>query len=302
MAEIDYYELFGLKEEGEKEQEVAEPENEQEGMEGEKEQEVAEPAVDLESENENESDEGANAPSDDDRETGRDEGKGNEGEREKNALFAKMRREAEDAARKNVEKLIARLDIKGKDGEAIKTIDELSAAAQNSIKEKKTQTENELIEKLEFGGFSQGEIDEIIAAKSAKEELSQLKEQKRREDFERMVSEEISVIAEFEPDIKGISDLLKLPNYDAFLARVNAGESFLSAYMLTHKDRINRGKGDLRTARTNEPASKAHLTAGTKRSGAAVDLPDDIFAEYRRFNPNVTRAEAARHYQKSKSR
>lgn len=275
MADIDYYELFGLSEdESEEEDELLET-GDEEGDESENDDEVS-----------------------------ADGGEGEEEEEDENALKEGNENErlTDDALRRAQEEvfgLIAELGIKGENGETLDTMDALRAAAEAKKESVGKEPDDSLREKLEESGFSDEEIAELLAGRSARAELSKLKEQKIKEDFERTVGEELSVISKFEPEISGVSDLSRLEHYDDFLKRVDEGKSFLEAYLLTHKDRLS-GSNAFGEGVKNGPASKAHLAPPRARGGAAADLPDDVFEEYRRFNPHVTRAEAARHYSKGR--
>ena len=282
---IDYYELFGLEDtddgdEGGKEQEIAEPDSApEEGIEGVKERQGAEAANDIEISQNNDSD---------DKNDNIDE----------NARFAKVRRAAKEDAEKKMEKYLSQIGITKSDGTPIKTLDELKKEAYEKRAKEARDEEFDLREKLEYGGFDENEINELISAKNAKQELDALKQQIKRRDFDKKVEEELSIIAQYEPSVKSVEDLTRLDRFDEFSRHVNNGDNFLSAYLRTYKERIAQNS---LPEYKNEPASKSHLSAHRAKSGAAEDLPDDIFNEYRRFNPHVSRAEAARHYQKNKN-
>ena len=282
---IDYYELFGLEDtddgdEGGKKQEIAEPDSApEEGIEGVKERQGAEAANDIEISQNNDSD---------DKNDNIDE----------NARFAKVRRAAKEDAEKKMEKYLSQIGITKSDGTPIKTLDELKKEAYEKRAKEARDEEFDLREKLEYGGFDENEINELISAKNAKQELDALKQQIKRHDFDKKVEEELSIIAQYEPSVKSVEDLTRLDRFDEFSRHVNNGDNFLSAYLRTYKERIAQNS---LPEYKNEPASKSHLSAHRAKSGAAEDLPDDIFNEYRRFNPHVSRAEAARHYQKNKN-
>ena len=286
MAEdINLYELFELEEpkegEGANEQETADPAPEAEVEEGAKDEEVAEPQENV---------------------GGEDEGEADEEEEDVNARFANIRRKAEADAQAKLEKVLKDAGLTDADGNAIDTVDALEAYKSAKAKAENSEKDAQIREALEYSGLSEDEVNELLEARAAKEELTALKAQLRQAEFDRRVSDEISVIGEFEPEVKGLQDLGKLPHYDEFVklisdnAQRGINTSFLEAYMLTHRDRLHKATLPER----NEPASKGHLKSTKSRSGATADLPDDVYETYRMFNPGVSRAEAARHYNRQK--
>lgn len=281
MAEdINLYELFELEEpkeaEGAKEQETAEPAEAEEVEGGAKDEEVAEPQENVGGEDEEEQTE------------------------DENAKFANIRRKAEADAEARLEKILKDSGLTDADGNAIDTVDALEAYKRAKAQTETRQKDSELREALEYSGLSEDEVNELLEARAAKQELTALKAQLRQAEFDRRVNDELSVIGEFEPEVKGIADLSKLPHYDEFVqlisdnAQRGINTSFLEAYMLTHRDRLHK------LPERNEPASKAHLKSTKSKSGATADLPDDVYETYRMFNPGVSRAEAARHYNRQK--
>ena len=285
MAEdINLYELFELEEpkeaEGAKDAETAEPQEAEEVEEGAKDEEVAEPQENV----------------------GGEEAEEAEEEEDVNAKFGNIRRKAEADAQAKLEKILKDSGLTDADGNAIETVSALEAYKTAKAQTETRQKDSELREALEYSGLSEEEVERLIRGQNALDELDALKAQIKQAEFTARMNNELSIIGEFEPEVKGLQDLNKLPHYDEFVkliddnAQRGINTSFLEAYMLTHRDRLHRSSLPER----NEPASKAHLTSTKSKSGATADLPDDVYQTYKMFNPGVSRAEAARHYNRQK--
>lgn len=115
--------------------------------------------------------------------------------------------------------------------------------------------------------------------------------------FEARLSEEIKAISEYDPSIKTVDDLLKKEGSNpTFRNYVNRKMTFLEAYELTHKNEIRARDRAASAAETTKLVGKDHLRGTTSRSDGSVDVPDDVKAQYRIFDPNISDADIRKHY------
>lgn len=292
MNENDINSLFGYEPaqepEGEEEQEVAAPAEEEE-LEGGEEQEVAEPAVE-------ESEEGS--------------AKG--GKTAEDSRYAKARRKAEaerDAAireaREAAEKTrddawssaIAGLGLKGRDGKIITTLEQLGEASADAQR-------NRIEREMKAGTMSTQQLEEAAAElpgikqrlDAAQKAEAEARAAKAKADFDRQFAE----IAKHEPGIKNPKDLSKLPHYAEMLELIQERHmSVLDAYKLAHFD-TSRDAAAQRAAAAARQASKGktHLQGTDTRGTGGVTVPEDIAANYRLMNPGMTDAQIAADYAK----
>lgn len=115
--------------------------------------------------------------------------------------------------------------------------------------------------------------------------------------FEARLSEEIKAISEYDPSIKTVDDLTRKEGSNpTFRNYINRGLTFLEAYELTHKNEIRARDRAASAAETTKMVGKDHLRGTTSRSDGSVDVPDDIKAQYRIFDPNISDADIRKHY------
>lgn len=114
--------------------------------------------------------------------------------------------------------------------------------------------------------------------------------------FEAKVKEEIKAISEYDPSIKTSQDLLNKEGANpTFRNYVNRGLTFLEAYELTHKNEI-RARDRAAASEAVKAAGKDHLRGTTSRADGSVDVPDDVKAQYRIFDPDISDADIRKHY------
>lgn len=114
--------------------------------------------------------------------------------------------------------------------------------------------------------------------------------------FEAKLSEEIKAISEYDPSIKTSQDLLNKEGANpTFRNYVNRGLTFLEAYELTHKNEI-RARDRAAASEAVKAVGKDHLRGTTSRADGSVDVPDDVKAQYRIFDPDISDADIRKHY------
>ena len=157
-------------------------------------------------------------------------------------------------------------------------------------------------------GMTEGEFDkyveELPVVKSAKEQMARAEEAQKAaaaKEAEAEINRQIAEIGEMDPSIKSIDDLRKMTNYQDFYALVKRGNTLTDAYKLVNFERLTSSSAaQAKQAALNQVASKAHLDRTVTRGAGAVQVPADVIAEYRMFNPDATDAEIRAHWAKYK--
>lgn len=121
-------------------------------------------------------------------------------------------------------------------------------------------------------------------------------EETKRAAFKAKLSEEIKAISEYDPSIKTSQDLFNKEGANpTFRNYVNRGLTFLEAYELTHKNEI-RARDRAAASEAVKAVGKDHLRGTTSRADGSVDVPDDVKAQYRIFDPDISDADICKHY------
>lgn len=201
------------------------------------------------------------------------------------------RADAIKAERARISETLKRLGIRNpdrEDGGIIGSIDELENY-ERGLSEKRQAS----VEDVRRIVREESETQQRAAARAAKA-------QKDQADFEVKVAEELKVIASYDPDIKTVSDLVRKEGANpVFRGYVDKGLTFQEAYELAHRDDIrakDRTESAEKVAEQAKVAGKEHLRGTSSRSSGEVDVPDDIKAQYRIFDPTITDAEIRKHY------
>ncbi len=288
MSEIDYGAVFGI--------DTAEAEMAEADMQGEKETEIAEPdnAADGGTEAEASEEKPAEAP----RQSA-----------EENAGFAAARRRAEKEAEEKINR--AKKEAEDYVSEVFKVTGILDPYTQKPITSKEefeAYRENLSKEKKEsfkkMSGVSDEEYREFIEdlpevreARRKAEEAEKISREAREREAEAKISAQVREIGELDPSVRSLSDITENEKYPEIYALVKRGYTLTDAYKIAHFDTLSRGaEARARQQALNAERSKHHLEkTGTGRVGAE-EVPADIAAEYRTFNPGATDAEIRKHY------
>lgn len=198
------------------------------------------------------------------------------------------RMDAVTAERTRISGVLKRLGIANpdKNGAPIESLDELEEYARA-----------ESDRRLNEGKGTADDVRRIIREEEARRGMEQrAREQQAANNaaFEATVKEEIKAISEYDPSIKTMDDLLQKEG-STFRNYVNRGMTFLEAYELTHKSEI-RARDRAAAAETAKVAGKDHLRGTTSRSDGSVDVPEDVKAQYRIFDPDISDADIRKHY------
>lgn len=197
------------------------------------------------------------------------------------------RAQAVASERARVSAVLKRLGIANpdKNGAPIESLDEL---------EEYERAESD--RRLNDGKGTAEDVRRIVQeeeTKRVREQQARAQQEAENAEFAAKVSEEIKAISEYDPSIKTADDLIRKEGSNpTFRNYIGRGMTFLEAYELTHKNDIRARD----RAEASKVAGKDHLRGTTSRSDGSVDVPDDIKAQYRIFDPDISDADIRKHY------
>lgn len=302
MAEdVNVYEVFGLEapaEEpapaGENEQEVAAPADG-----GENEQEVAAPATEQETDTD-----GLEAGTEDKQPQTREERAENARKRRQqevdDAVNAALQKERE-AQNKKLQEFFSRAGMKNNfTGKPINSLEDFEAWDQAN---KAAAMQKD----LKAGKLTPEALEQLIEnsptmkrARALTEQAEQTAQETRNAQYAQRVEQELAEIQKLDPKMQSLTDIIQGPNGRRFAELVQKnGLSYLDAYKLANMDRLQEQARNVAAAGAQmRNSSKDHLRRTDMRGQGAVEVPEDVRASYRIFNPNMSDEEIQRDYQK----
>jgi len=148
-------------------------------------------------------------------------------------------------------------------------------------------------------------IDQTPAMQKVQQMVAQQDEARRQQDMaaaQAKVDAELKEIQKLDPTIKEVKDLLTQPYSKQFYEYVKKGNSFLDAFYLANRERLEKATAEAaRQQAMNNARSKDHLSPTAARGGGAASVPAEELAMYREFMPGATDAEIQAHYNKYKN-
>lgn len=126
--------------------------------------------------------------------------------------------------------------------------------------------------------------------------------QKDAEATQAQINAEIAEIHKMDASINTAADLLKMPNAKEFYGYVQRGYTFLDAFYLVNRTRLEEQAAEAAKQQAmNAARSKDHLNAtGAGRGAGAASVPADELEMFKLFNPGATEAEIQAYYNKTK--
>jgi hypothetical protein len=302
MGEIDYGALFEVESAGGNGQEAAEPA----GSDDTETTEAAETAEEQDTETESEDASGEG-------EAGEKTGQGAGQSAEENSKYAAARRKAEAERDLAVQKAReeTRAQMQAELDESIKALGMVNPYTKKPIVNKTDLDEYrqryEVEKKAQFAkkaGMDDAEfqkfVDELPEVKEARAKAEQAEAAQKAVAAERAKQEidrQIAEIREIDPSIQSLADLPKMENYQRFYELVKRGNTLTDAFRLVNLDKQQaQTREQAKQAALNQVNSKAHLDRTTTRGAGAVQVPADVVAEYRAFNPDATMEEIRAHW------
>lgn len=140
-------------------------------------------------------------------------------------------------------------------------------------------------------------LPEVKEAREAKAAADKTRQDAEAERARVKMDEQLREIAKLNPEIRELKDLSAMETYPQLYELVQKGNTILDAYKLANYDALTRSAAEsAKQAARNAAQSKQHLTQTTSRGAGAVQVPEDVKAQYRMFNPDATDAEIQAHY------
>ena len=288
MPDIDYYDLFGVKnpqEEDTEEVEVTENPDEtpEDVHEAETEPEIAQP----------EAEEGGDEspkPHQSKKENAKYAAARRKAEQERDAAVKQAREEAEAKAKKDMDAMIAEMGLENPyTQEPIHTVAEYE-------KYKATHAQKQHEQRLRDMDMTEDQYKEYVDQIPEVQEARRVTESAKQAQMKAQVEAEIKQISQMNPAIQSVEDLVKDDKYDEIFQRIqNSNISLYDAYRLTHFDDISRRSG--RQQAINQ-AGKSHMTASKSRGEGGLSVPQEELDWYRQLNPHASEEQIAKHYNK----
>ncbi len=242
-------------------------------------------------------------------------GKAQKAKTEQDAVYADIRRKAESEARikatqeaqrmaaAEVDKAFADMGLHDPyTNKAITTKKEYDAY--------KARHQTETISKeLGKAGISREAIDAMIdshpavlKAKEAAEGFESAKQQSQDTAAKVHLDSQIGEIMKFDPDIKGIEDIMALSNYEDLKGYVRKGLTLVEAYKLTNMEKLtNKTAKAAAQSAYNKSASKEHLTSSASRGQGENPVPKGVMDMYRKIT-KLSDKEIREHYAKQQKK
>lgn len=205
-------------------------------------------------------------------------------------------REREAAARADergrISAVLKRLGIEDSDGKAIDTVDELEAYEQR-LSERR----------IASGKGTAEDIKRIVRDAIREEGAAPDKDRAGEAADEIIIKDQLRTIHGMDPDVNELADILRGPHADAFRDYVGKGLSFVDAYTLAARSKLDGIKAARAgSAEKTRAAGKAHLSATSQHGEGMLPVPPDEMELFRRLNPKATDAEIEKFYNADRKR
>lgn len=221
---------------------------------------------------------------------------------DRNAAFARVRREAEAKANRRMSALDAEVAERFKGlnnpitGQPITSAREYFDAldAQEKLATQK---------KLADNGIDPELIDKAVNNSPAVKAAALVLQEQRLKEVQTYLEKQVEEIGRLDPDIKSAKDIESSERYPEILRYVNENHlSVVDAYKLTYADKLNERKtAAVKQQAINNAKSQQHLTAteGTTKGSDLREVPSSIIDQWRMFFPDKTDAQIRELYNNS---
>lgn len=306
--EINYAELFGV--EMSEEPEVAEPE-ETLDAEGENDpedlDEIDADPDELTDSDEDEEDSESESDSEPKKQSKEDNARfaaaRRKAEQERDAAIAQAARQAEEKHKREMDALVAGMNLTDKTGAKITTKEQYDKYKEEIAAENAARMQRRAGASDEQWGEMINNLPQVQKAQQAQQQAEAAHRQAVALQAKAAVDEQVKAIGAMDPTIKSLQDLSKIPEYAEITEKVKQGMGLLDAYKLaTYDKRMASTTAAARQAAMNNARSKDHLKKTSERGVGAQSVPKDVEAMYRTFNPTATAAEIRRHWNNSRKR
>ena len=215
-----------------------------------------------------------------------------------NAMFANVRRKAEEKAQAKFDKQMADLDalFAGAFGDYVnpETNKQIRGAKDyfEAIQAQKRVAQKEELAKQ---GVDMKMLNELIANSPEMLQYKQMLSEYQHEKVIQAIDADVAKLKELDPNITGIDNV---PNEVVAFAKEN-NMTLVNAYKCLNFGNVNAQKTAAIQQRTiNQIAGKAHLAPvnGVAQSAKGVDIPEKDLASWKRMYPELTAAQLREKY------
>lgn len=143
-----------------------------------------------------------------------------------------------------------------------------------------------------------GNLPEVRAAKDAQERARAAEQTAQEQQARDRLNAEVAEIRKLCPEIKDLEALAAHESYDRVIARMKAtGDGVLDAFKHVNFDLLmqQRTRDSKRQAARND-RGKDHLRGTGGKGKGGVSVPNEVYREYKRYNPKATDEEITKHY------
>jgi len=221
---------------------------------------------------------------------------------DRNAAFAKVRREAEAKANRRMSALDAEVAERFKGlsnpitGQPIRTAREYFDAldAQEQLATQKTLADKGLDPKL---------IENAVNNSPAIKAANLVLQEQRLKEVQTYLEKQVEEVGKLDPDIKSAKDIESSERYPEILRYVNENHlSIVDAYKLTYADKLVANKtAAVKQQAINNAKSQQHLTAteGNVKGSDLKEVPSSVISQWRTWFPDKTDAQIRELYNNS---
>lgn len=213
---------------------------------------------------------------------------------DRNAAFARVRREAEAKANRKMSALDAEVAERFK-GLSNPITGQPITSAREYFDALDAQEKLATQKKLADNGIDPELIDKAVNNSPAVKAAALVLQEQRLKEVQTYLEKQVEEVGKLDPDIKSAKDIESSERYPEILRYVNENHlSIVDAYKLTYADKLNeRRLAAVKQQAINNAKSQQHLksTDGTATSNDLAEIPQSQMAEWRRFFQGKTDAQ-----------
>jgi len=221
---------------------------------------------------------------------------------DRNAAFARVRREAEAKANRKMSALDAEVAERFK-GLSNPITGQPITSAREYFDALDAQEKLATQKKLADNGIDPELIDKAVNNSPAVKAANLVIQEQRLKEVQTYLEKQIEEVSKLDPDIKSAKDIEQSERYPEVLRYVNENHlSVVDAYKLVYADKLaNNRTAAIKQQAINNAKSQQHLTAteGTTKGSDLREVPSNVIDQWRMFFPDKTDAQIRELYNNS---
>jgi hypothetical protein len=221
---------------------------------------------------------------------------------DRNAAFARVRREAEAKANRKMSALDAEVAERFK-GLSNPITGQPITSAREYFDALDAQEKLATQKKLADNGIDPELIDKAVNNSPAVKAATLVLQQERLKGVQTYLEEQVAEIGKIDPDIKTAQDIEKSERYPEIYRYINEHHlSIVDAYKLTYADKLNERKtAAVKQQAINNAKSQQHLTAteGNVKGSDLREVPSSVIEQWRIWFPDKSDAQIRELYNNS---